>query len=67
MSINTEEYPQLRLLAWNRALDTPMDESEALALYERNWSLIDVENLTQAEKEFIAGLVKSHGNGVLHV
>lgn len=67
MSIKAQDYPQLRLIAWNRALDIPMEESEALALYERNWSLIDVENLTDAEKDLIAELVKTHGNGVLHV
>jgi transcriptional regulator with XRE-family HTH domain len=60
------DYPQLKLLAWHRPGAT-LTEPEALAIYERNWRHIDRESLGQAERDFIAYLVKRHGEGALLV
>ena len=61
------DYPQLRLLAWNRNPARRVSEKDALALYERNWDLVDEAALTPRERELIQHLVTTHGNGVLHV
>ncbi len=59
------DYPQLQLIAWNRPSDSVIDESEALALYERNWSYIDANQLTAEERTFIKHLTDRYGNGCL--
>jgi hypothetical protein len=37
MQLRIAEYPQLKLIAWNRKDDDVIEEDEALALYERHF------------------------------
>lgn len=67
MQIHISEYPQLRLIAWNRCDDELIEEDEALALYERNWRHVDREQLTEKEQQLIDRLVIQYGNGVFNV
>lgn len=64
--INIDDYPQLALLAWNRAIRN-IEGEEALALYERNWPWIEKERLTSNEVALIERLTKQYGHGVLNV
>ena len=64
--INVDNYPNLSLIAWNRRRRFITDE-EALALYEANWRLVDVMNLTAEEQASIDRLIRTHGKGVLLV
>ncbi|MBY0244112.1 MAG: hypothetical protein K2Q03_01535 [Sphingobacteriaceae bacterium] len=64
--IRINQYPQLRLVAWNRHNEL-IDEAEALELYEKNWRFIDEPSLSTEEQNLINQLVKTYGNGVLHV
>jgi hypothetical protein len=67
MQLHLAEYPQLRLIAWNRKDDDLIEEDEALALYERNWRYVDHAHITEKEQQLIDRLVAQYGNGVLHV
>ena len=67
MKLNIADYPQLKLIAWNRFQDDLIEEDEALALYERNWRYVDREALTDKEQQLIDRLVIQFGNRVLHV
>lgn len=67
MRIRIADYPQLRLIAWNRRNDATLDDTEALALYERNWRHVEANALEPKERKLIDRLVKTVGNGVLHV
>jgi hypothetical protein len=67
MQLRIAEYPQLRLIAWNRKDDDLIQEDEALALYERNWRYVDRTHITEKEQRLINRLVVQYGNGVLHV
>jgi hypothetical protein len=67
MQLRIAEYPQLRLIAWNRKDDDVIEEDEALALYERNWRYVDCAHITEKEQQLIDRLVAQYGNGVLHV
>jgi len=42
--VNIDEYPQLAILAWNRAV-REMSAREAFALYEHNWRQVEVKTL----------------------
>lgn len=64
--LKIDDYPQLALLAWNRAV-REMDEEEAFALYEGNWRFVDVEHLTSGEAALINRLIQQYGNGALNV
>lgn len=66
MQVNITEYPQLRMIAWNRS-DNLIEGEEALALYERNWRYVDREQLTAAEQQLIDRLIVQYGNGVFNV
>jgi len=61
------DFPQLRKIAWHLTPDSTISGKEALALYERNWHLVDQARLTPGERELIDRLVKEFGNGILHV
>ena len=64
--INIDTYPQLALLAWNRAVRViPADE--AFALYERNWRFVDIASLEPAEDRLIKELAEQYGRGILNV
>lgn len=67
MGVRLVDFPQLKLIAWNRIDDDTLDEKEVLALYERNWRYVDTANLIPQEKDLIDRLVREYGNGVLHV
>lgn len=67
MQLHIAEYPQLRLIAWNRQDDDLIEEDEALALYERNWRYVDQTQLSLKERQLIDRLVNQYGNGVFHV
>lgn len=61
------EYPQLRLISWNRGAEDLVREDEAFALYERNWRFVDDATLSDEERRLIARLTREYGHGVLHV
>lgn len=62
-----DHYPQLKLIAWNRAPSKEIGESDAFALYERNWRFVDPEALTVREKALIERLSAKFGHGLLLV
>ena len=66
MVLDIDQWPSLRELAWNRA-DHWIPADEALALYERNWRFVDLQQLTQAESELIDHLKHRFGGGMLNV
>lgn len=61
------DYPQLRQVAWNRPAEDRIPERDALALYERNWRLVDRDRMPRHEQALLARLVEQYGGGVLHV
>jgi hypothetical protein len=63
--VDTHEYPELRLLCWNRA-ERFIPAAEAFALYERNWRFVDPAALSQTERALIDRLAGRFGNGVLN-
>lgn len=65
--VRLADYPQLRQLAWNRPQQDRIPERDALALYERNWRLIDRDHMPQHEQALLQRLVDQYGAGVLHV
>lgn len=67
MLLQLAEYPQLKLIAWNRGEDDLIEEDEALALYEMNWRHVDQAALSPKERELIDRLVQEFGQGVLNV
>ena len=67
MRVCIAQYPQLRLLCWNRPPDTELEGGEALAIYERNWRHVNQETLTPEERDLLTQLIARHGNGVLNV
>jgi len=61
------DFPQLKLIAWNRYRDDVIEDDEALALYERNWQYVDQDHLDPKERQLIDRLVQQYGHGVLNV
>src|SRR5260363_168846 len=59
--IRLADFPQLRLITWNRCDDGMVDEREALAIYERNWRFVDQARLDENEKALIERLVQDLG------
>jgi len=66
-TVRLGDYAQLRMIAWNRKQNDLVSQEEALALYERNWDLVDAEKMLPEEQALLQRLIKVHGNGVLHV
>ncbi len=64
--IKIDNYPQLKLIAWNRHTKD-ITEEEALSLYETNWRFVDQDNLTSDEQKLINRLIYEYGKGFLHV
>lgn len=60
----TDDYPQMKLLLWGRAMDT-VTEAEALALYESNRQRVEPASMSPRERAFFDDLVKRYGRGVL--
>ena len=65
--LRIDDYPQLKLIAWNRPGAETVDERDAFALYERNWRFIERDSLTRKEEALIERLAKKFGHGVLNV
>jgi hypothetical protein len=65
--VRLADFPQLRLLAWNRSSADVLDDREALALYEANWRFVDQARLSKEERALIDRLVTNVGRGVLLV
>ncbi|HEY4254403.1 MAG TPA: hypothetical protein VGM87_24575 [Roseomonas sp.] len=57
------DFPELKLLAWNRDPARPIPGQEALDLYERNWRHVAVDRLTAAETALIRDLTEQFGRG----
>lgn len=65
--VRIADYPQLALICWNRDKGAQIDEAEALALYERNWHLVDREAMGPDEEALLTRLTEDFGHGVLNV
>lgn len=65
-AVRVGDYQQLKQVAWHRQGEM-LTKREAFALYERNWRHIDQSTLDLSERNFIADLVKTYGNGVMLV
>lgn len=57
------DFPELRLLAWNRDVTRPISPEDAFALYERNWRFVDKAHLTAEEEQLIQDLKNAFGGG----
>ena len=61
------DFPQLRLIAWNRNPQEAISGEEALDLYERNWRFVDETAMTPDERAVLDRLIRDYGKGILHV
>lgn len=59
------DFPELKLLVWNRDPMRPIPAHEVFAIYERNWRFVDVARLTHREAALIDDLTEAFGNGVM--
>lgn len=59
------DFPELKMLVWNRDDARPIPREDALALYERNWRHVDAEHLTEREAKLIDELVNEFGHGMM--
>jgi hypothetical protein len=67
MKVRLADFPQLKLIAWNRHAEEEIEGAEAFALYESRWRFIDQATLTLAERELIKRLTVTFGAGLLNV
>lgn len=65
--VNVAQYPQLRMLLWNRPSVKRLADADAFALYEANWRHVDKEHMTEAERALVRRLTTEIGHGVLLV
>ena len=65
--LRLDDFPQLKLIAWDRASSTEIDEADAFSLYERNWRFVDQQSMTAQERALIARLSALYGHGLLLV
>ena len=63
--IDVDDYPNLALLCWNLRVKV-MTRQEAFELYERNWRLLDGNDLPDEERMFIDELTTEFGRGVFN-
>lgn len=61
------DFPQLRLIAWNRHPQDTITGEETFDLYERNWRFVDEKALLPHERALISRLTLEYGHGILHV
>lgn len=61
------DYPQLKMLAWNRPGNPMIAEQDALALYEANWRFVEPAVMIERERRLLDQLVRQFGHGVLNV
>ena len=63
--VRVKAYPNLELFCWNRPAEyIPRDE--AFMLYERNWRLVEEDNLLDLERALIEALKNEFGRGVIN-
>lgn len=67
MSICLQNFPQLRLIAWNMREEDLLEDQVAFALYERNWRFVDQTQLLIHERELIGRLCNEFGAGLMNV
>ena len=67
MSICLQNFPQLRLIAWNMREEDLLEDQVAFALYERNWRFVDQTQLLNHERELIERLCVEFGAGLMNV
>jgi hypothetical protein len=65
MGTRIDIMPQLRQICWNRRTDITVSDEDALALYERNWSMVDLDKMTEPERAYLDGLIETVGHGTL--
>ena len=65
MKTRIDTMPQLRQICWNRRTDDTVNDADALALYERNWALVDLDAMDERERTYLNHLVDTVGHGVL--
>ncbi|MCH8618737.1 hypothetical protein [Undibacterium sp. TS12] len=61
------DFPQLRLIAWNRDPHDVITGEEAFGLYEQNWRFVDEKALLPHECDLIDRLTREYGRGILHI
>jgi hypothetical protein len=61
------DFPQLRLIAWNRDPRDAITGEEAFDLYERNWRFVDEHAMCPRERAMVERLTHAYGHGILHV
>lgn len=66
-AIRVADYPQLSRAAWSIPGASTVTPSEALSLYERGWRHLDPAAMANHERELLAELVSTVGNGHLLV
>lgn len=63
--VELADFPQLQQLCWNLKTEF-LTRADALAIYERNWRLIDQAALEPTERNFIDELVQELGKGMVN-
>lgn len=63
--LDVRDYPQLRLLCWNRHANY-LTRAEAFSLYERNWRHLETSSLSDKERRLIDELREEIGHGVIN-
>ena len=63
--VDISDFPQLKQLCWNLKTEF-LTRADALAIYERNWRLIDQHTLDPTERNLIDELVEQLGKGVVN-
>lgn len=61
------EYPQLKQLAWQVKGTKELTPVEALSIYERNWRHLDIQELSQHEKQLVDALRTGLGKSLINV
>lgn len=65
--VRVAEYPQLKLITWNRRADDLLEDDEALALYTRNWRFVDTAHLQKNETTLLHRLARKFHAPLLNV
>ena len=66
-NVTIGDFPQLRLLAWNRRPTDVITGEEAFGLYESNWRFVDEALLAPRERVMIGQLAELYGCGLMNV
>ncbi|MBR7780315.1 hypothetical protein [Undibacterium rugosum] len=61
------DFPQLRLIAWNRDPHDVITGEETFNFYEQNWRFVDEKALLPHERDLIDRLTREYGRGILHI